>query len=111
MTVPTNTSEEALQFSCTDGNEHRIGQRYDERRGVGNGPQICLHCNKTFMELIKAYGIQQRLFGLELLKGEYFGVIGLINSSSPSQPITSNALCNRIDEIIAQLKAQSPEKE
>lgn len=31
---------------------HRIGQKYDERRGVGNGPQICLNCELTLDEII-----------------------------------------------------------
>lgn len=30
----------------------QMGQRYDERRGVGNGPVICFGCGKTIHELL-----------------------------------------------------------
>jgi hypothetical protein len=46
---------------CKDGVEHRIGQKYDERRGVGNGPQICLHCGETLTALIQSYCAEQNV--------------------------------------------------
>jgi hypothetical protein len=50
----TPSTPDRERFICTDGLGHSIGQRYDERRGVGNGPQICLRCKRTLTELVQA---------------------------------------------------------
>jgi hypothetical protein len=48
--------EDELWFVCSEGHsEHMIGQNYDERRGTGNGPQICLKCKKTLQQLIAGH--------------------------------------------------------
>jgi hypothetical protein len=57
-THPTEAAEMRLICSV-DNSEHRIGQNYDERRGTGNGPQICLKCKKTLQQLVAEHDAAQ----------------------------------------------------
>lgn len=50
---------DSVDEQCT----HRIGQDYDEKRGVGNGPQLCLKCRVTLDDLIAKEALRERIDG------------------------------------------------
>lgn len=81
----------------------QVGTSYDPK--IHKAPYIDLAA-----QAIEAYVAQRviegRILQLELLKGEYFGVIGEINGDGPLYPLTSNSLLNRIDQIITELKTR-----